>query len=199
MRTLIALCLLGALGVGLLHAATDGFRALTSETARRLAVAAEARPVPDVGVRDQSGAVLSLGETDGRLRVVNFIYTRCPDVCLALGDALQQLQRDLPAERLGRDVLLLSISFDPAHDSPERMAAYARWFRAGEGWRVLRPEDAEGLDALLETFGVVVIPDGQGGFEHNAALHLVDREGRLVHITDLEDVAGMRARLEGLW
>jgi len=199
MRTVLALCLLGVLGIGVLHGATDGWRALTSETARRLAVAAEARPVPDVAMRDQSGAVYSLGTLRGRVLVVNFIYTRCPDVCLALGDALQQLQRTLPAERLGEDVLLLSISFDPAHDTPERLAAYGQWFRAGDGWRVLRPESRAGLDALLETFGVVVIPDGQGGFEHNAALHLVDRQGRLVHIADLEDVDGVRAQLEGLW
>jgi len=45
---------------------------------------------------------------------------------------------------------------------------------------------------------VVVIPDRRGGFEHNAALHLVDREGRLARIADPEDVQGFVASVEAL-
>jgi len=196
MRTLLTLLLIGSLGGTLLYQATDGLRALTSEGARRVAVTDAARPVPDVTLQDQHGDRFSLAELEGRVLVINFIYTRCPTVCLALGDALQQLQRVLPAERLGGDVLLLSISFDPANDTPARLAAYAEWFRAGEGWRVTRPLREADLEALLAQFGVVVIPDGRGGFEHNAALHLVDREGRLVAIRDLDDVDGVRRWLE---
>ena len=44
---------------------------------------------------------------------------------------------------------------------------------------------AADLAAWLRTFGIVVIPDGYGGYEHNAALHLVDERGRLVRILDL--------------
>lgn len=195
MPTALALGLVGLVGFGILHGATDGFRALTSETARRLAVVAEARPVPDVPLEDQSGRVFSLAALAGRTVVVNFIYTHCPDVCLALGSAMQQLQRSLP--EAGRDgaVTLLSISFDPEHDDVQRLAAYARWFGAGPAWRMARPRSRADLDALLQAFGVVVIPDGRGGFVHNAALHLVDRRGHLVHITDLTDVDGVRARL----
>ncbi|MBD3619260.1 MAG: SCO family protein [Chromatiales bacterium] len=192
MRTLLSLLLIASLGSTVLYQATDGLRALTSEGARRVAVTDAARPVPDVILQDQHGDRFSLAELQGQALVINFIYTRCPTVCLALGDALQQLQRALPAGGPGGDVLLLSISFDPANDTPARLAAYAEWFRAGEGWRVTRPLNEADLELLLERFGVVVIPDGRGGFEHNAALHLVDREGRLVAIRDLDDVEGVR-------
>lgn len=42
------------------------------------------------------------------------------------------------------------------------------------------------LKRLLDAFGIVVIPDGLGGFEHNAALHLLGRDGRLVLIGDID-------------
>lgn len=196
MPTALALGLVVLLGFGVLHGATDGFRALTSETARRLAVVAEARLVPDVPLEDQNGRVFSLAALAGRPVVVNFIYTHCPDVCLALGTAMQRLQRGLADDGRDGDVVLLSVSFDPEQDDVERLAAYAHWFGAGAAWRMVRPRSRDGLDSLLEAFGVVVVPDGQGGFVHNAALHLVDRSGRLVHITDLTDVDGVRVRLE---
>ena len=47
-------------------------------------------------------------------------------------------------------------------------------------------ESAEELDAMLATFGVVVIPDGSGEFQHNGAIHVVDRQGRLVRILDYD-------------
>ncbi len=199
-RSLATAVLVTLIGTGVLWWGTDGFNAFTAESARRYAVHTDPPAVPAVLLQDQDGRHFTLQDLHGRLVAVEFIYVNCPTVCVALGQAFQRLRDALPAERLGYDVVLLSISFDPRRDRPQRLADYARRYAAdGMAWRVARVADEAELALLLQTFGIVVIPDGFGGFEHNAALHLVDRDGRLVRIDDydrpLAFAAQVRARL----
>lgn len=195
-RSVLAALAIMILGAGVLAWGTDGFNAFTDEGARRYAVSRNPRPVPDALLQDQLGRRFGLQELRGRLVAVEFIYVNCPTVCAALGQAFRRVRDALPAERLGRDVLLLSVSFDQRRDVPARLADYAQLHGAdGETWRIVRVEDAVQLEALLKTFGIVVIPDGFGGFEHNAALYLVDRAGRLVRIDDYDRPLDFAARL----
>lgn len=125
--------------------------------------------------------------------LVDFFYSRCTDLCPILNDAMARVRDALPPASLGRDVVLLSVSFDPEYDTVEELARYARVFDAdGVTWRMARVGDADELRALLKTFGVVVIADGRGGFQHNGAIHLVGRDGRLQRVYGYdapEDVA----------
>jgi protein SCO1/2 len=90
-------------------------------------------------------------------------------------------------------VQLLSISFDPTRDTPAQLAAYLVRFQGhGMGWQAARPLTADGLRQITKAFGITVIPDQVGGYTHNAAIHLVDPEGRLVDIFDLGDVERIR-------
>src|SRR5690606_1123279 len=155
------------------------------------------RALPAAMLQDQDGAFFSLDDYRGRLLAVEFIYTRCETVCLSLGAAFRQIRDRVPPQALERDFALLSLSFDSAYDQPAQLRDYARRFGAdGRHWRVARVPDRAALGALLERFGVVVIPDRRGGFEHNAAIHLIDRAGRLARIADLEDVHGFVASVE---
>ena len=185
LRTLLASCLLLALGGAVLTVATDGFQAFTSETARRLAVLRDPPPVPAVLLETQSGARLNLTDLRGRWVLVDFVYTRCLTWCLALGGEFAQLQDQLAAPLAEDKLVLLSISFDPAHDTPAELAAYQERFRGrGHDWIAARPVSHDGLRQLLRTFGVTVVPDAMGGYVHNAAILVVDPQGRLVRILD---------------
>lgn len=196
-RDLATTAVIALLGVAVLAWGSDGFTAFTAEAARRRQVLAEPRPLPAVGLEDQDGQRFSFADYAGRLLAVEFVYTRCDTVCYSLGAAFKQIRDGVPAHRLGRDFALLSVSFDPAYDDPPRLREYAGRFGAdGEHWRIARPADAGELAALLAAFGVVVVPDGLGGFEHNAAIHLVGRDGRLRHIADLDAVDAFVAGLE---
>ena len=80
----------------------------------------------------------------------------------------------------------LSISFDGRDAIPE-LKGYARRFSAlSHEWRVARPFDARQLQSLLKAFGIVVIRDRAGEFQHNAAIHLLNRQGRLAAIFDYD-------------
>lgn len=183
MRTWLAAIGAAALGAAALVWATEGGRAFTAETARRLAVSEHPVAVPDLRLQLQTGAEARLRELEGKLVVATFIYTRCRTMCPMLGSRMARIRGQLPESAVGSEVRLLSLSFDPGHDTPKRLRAYGDRYGADPGhWWVARPRG--GLDRVLDELGVVVLPDGNGGFRHNAAFYLIDRDGRLVAIID---------------
>lgn len=188
--------LLGAL---VLWTGTDGLRAFTAESARRIERVEQARPLPDVTLMSDAAVPVRLSEYGGRLLVVDFIYTRCPTVCSDLGASLRTLHREYRSAIEADRLVIMSISFDPAHDGPAELAAYVRRFTAEpRGWVAAVPVDRAGLDHLLEAFGITVIADEFGGWTHNDAIHVVDQTGVIRAILDTRDLDGVRGTLERL-
>jgi protein SCO1/2 len=169
---------------------TQGFKVWTAEGARRLAVIEQPVPAPAAtlaGPQMTGGSLLDLLAAEGRVSIVDFVYTRCPIICSTLGGGFQELQHAIAASPAD-GVRLLSISFDPIHDDAAQLQRYASQWRADPLiWRVVTVPDADQLKRLLDAFQVVVISDGLGGYEHNAALLIVDEHGRLVRIFDHTD------------
>ena len=174
---------------------THDFQVWTAEGARRLEVALLPVATPAVQVQAASGPpqplrqMLANGQT---VTIVDFVYTRCQTVCLALGSTYQQMQASLQSARqsnvAARRVQLMSISFDTERDDPPALADYAARLNADAAiWRMVRVPEAQNLARLLADFQVVVVPSSQGDFEHNAALLVVDTQGRLVRIFDYAD------------
>ena len=171
---------------------THDFQVWTAEGARRLEVALLPVATPAVQVQGPSGPPQPLRQmlADGQtVTIVDFVYTRCQTVCLALGSTYQQMQASLQSARqsnvVARRVQLMSISFDSERDDPPALADYAARLNADAAlWRMVRVPEAQDLAHLLTDFQVVVVPSSQGDFEHNAALLVVDTQGRLVRIFD---------------
>jgi len=195
-RSIVATMLMTILGFGTLWHSTDGFAAFTAEAARRADVLRSPRPLPAAVLEDQDGRNFSLQDYRGKLVAVEFIYTRCNTICRSLGMAFRQIRDRVPQAMLGSDFAMLSISFDSERDDAASLAAWGDAHGAdSRHWRIARVRNAAELRQLLEAFGVVVIPDGLGGFEHNAAIHLLDREGRLASISDIEEPVVFAGRL----
>lgn len=172
-------------GLALLGFSSNGFRAFTTEGARRLQISENPRQIPAVEMTDMYGKSLHISDLKGRLVLVDFIYTWCPDICYAMGSTLEQVQRLLLERGLAERVAILSISFDPARDDKSALQEYAARFGAkGNQWKVAVVHNPEALELLLQTFDVTVLPVADGGFEHNGAIHLVDQQGRLARILD---------------
>lgn len=190
MKLFVALLLVCILGVGALYAQTDGFTVVTTEAARRDSVARHPRALPDAALTFASGrrdGLLDALRTDGRITIVNFIYTRCVSLCLVMGSEFQQMQAAIVQHGLEHRVRLLSISFDPA-DTPDELAVYARSQHADpQVWQFARVADSPGRRALLAAFGIVVVPAPLGQYVHNAAYHIVAPDGRLTRIVDYNE------------
>jgi protein SCO1/2 len=146
-------------------------------SATELAIGAR---VPDFRLTDQKGRPVSLAQLRGRIVVANFIYTTCalPNFCLRMANNFGVLQKRFATD-LGPDLVLLTITFDPAHDTPEVMAAYAaQWNANPDTWRFLTGPPAD-VDRACRLFGVHAFTN-EGLLDHSLHTVIIDREGRLV-------------------
>ena len=180
-----SLCAL-LLGLAVILLATDGGHAFTTEALRRGQVARASQQLPDFNVRDrldQPDTLLHLLASDGRIRIVDFVYTRCQTVCSSLGSVYQRLQQQLLERGLQDKVGLLTVSFDPANDDAAALQAYAARLRMNpSAWEIVTLASVTDRRRLLDAFGIMIVPAPLGEFEHNAALHIIDPAGRLVRI-----------------
>ncbi len=190
MKLILSLLATVMFGVGAIYLQTDGFTAVTTETARRNSIAQQPRPVPDAQLDAGDGVdstLLHMLKADGRVTIIDFIYTRCMSICRAMGSDFQQLQAYIEQNQLGNRVRLLSISFDPADDA-KSLNDYAKSMKADSRyWQFVMPTRQNERQALLETFGITVIPTELGQFEHNAAYHIVTPDGRLSRVVDFTE------------
>ncbi|MGP4078537.1 SCO family protein [Pseudalkalibacillus sp. R45] len=188
-HTIIASVLVMLFGFTLFHIGTDGFTAYTAETARASQLIEEKPEFPDVMFEDSEGRTYSISEFEDKYVFMTFIYTSCTSVCYILERNMAQVYDLLPRESIGKDIVFLSVSFDPSKDDPATLNKYKDYFNSdGETWRMARIPDQAQLDALLERFGVIVIPDGNGNYSHNSAFYLVDKQRRLVDVMDFTKV-----------
>lgn len=138
-----------------------------------------ARLVPDLAVAlaDDRGRNVSEQDYRGKVALLFFGYTHCPDVCRT---TLAELAQTLRASGGGRDdARVLFVTVDPARDSTEVMHEYVKAF--GPQFVGLRG-DAAAIDALARRYRVTYTlgkPDAQGNYEvtHSSAVFVFDREG----------------------
>jgi cytochrome oxidase Cu insertion factor (SCO1/SenC/PrrC family) len=151
---------------------------------------------PEGEVLDDRGRAHRLSEfTRGRISVVGLVYTRCADAdaCPRATWAFSELRRLLRADpALQARVRLVTLSFDPMHDQPEVMAAFAARSRGsprGAEWSFLTTRSPRALEPILEGFGqdVRIAADSQAvpgtqEFTHTLKVFLVDPAARVREI-----------------
>ena len=190
-RTFCATIAVLMMGLLVLWAATAGGQSFTTETLRRQQVSAMPQRIAAFDVITASGEKTSLNAllaAGNKVWLVDFVYTRCQTVCSALGGIYQQLQAQIEAEGLQAQVGLLSISFDPANDDAAALKTYSERLRINPAvWQVATLSRWQDRRRLLNAFGIMVLPAPLGEFEHNAALHVVTSDGRLISIIDYGD------------
>src|SRR5262245_2817471 len=97
----------------------------------------EPLPAPDFTLIDQDENPVQLSSLRGKVVLLDFIYASCPGPCPLLSRKFSQLQKTL-GERVGKEVMLLSITVDPQHDTPAVLKEYARRYQADTaGWKFL--------------------------------------------------------------
>jgi len=147
-----------------------------------------------------------LGLRPGELALVSFVYLQCNEACPLSTALLHQLDRALVAERdLAGRVELVSVSFDPARDTPAAMAELRDRMAPKGRWKFLTARDAASLRPVLADFGqdAVWIPGGENApdaLRHVLKVFLVDAEGgvRQVYSTGFLDVRLVLADLRTL-
>jgi len=138
--------------------------------------------VPDFKFLNQSGRTIAVDQFRGKVLLVTFIYTRCPlpDYCIRLSRNFANIQHQLAADpQLYNKTHLLSISFDPAYDTPKVLHSYGNAY-AGSGafahWDFAAPAD---LDAVEQFFDVGVSPGSNNTLTHSLSTAVIAPDGKI--------------------
>jgi protein SCO1/2 len=152
------------------------------------------KPAADGALLDSNNKSVKLRDlTRGRITLLSFIYTRCgaPKACPYATGVLNQIH-DLSVDdkTLAKSMRLVSLSFDPEYDTPQRLAAYSdnvRDQKSGCEWSFATAESRAELETILAAYDQAVDKrqdpaDSQGPLYHTLRVFLIDREGRIRNI-----------------
>jgi protein SCO1/2 len=142
--------------------------------------------VPDFAFTNQDGKPISLRQFRGKVLLVTFIYTRCPfsDFCPRMSSNFNQIYQQAGSNPSLADTRLLSISFDPEHDTPKVLRDYgfsvahthdAALFRR---WQFAAPKPAD-LAKIADFFALTVKPEG-GLITHNLSTAVIGPDGKIL-------------------
>lgn len=136
---------------------------------------------PDFTLTDQDGRPVQLSSLRGKVVLLDFIYTSCPGPCPLLSRKFSQFQKKL-RERMGKEVMLLSITVDPQHDTPTVLKEYARRYEADtSGWKFLTGNSQEIL-AVTFQYGVDYYGESGGEINHLVATFIIDQTGNVTRV-----------------
>jgi protein SCO1 len=135
--------------------------------------------VPDFRLTSQRGQTITRADLLGQPAIVDFIFTTCPGVCPILTERLKDLGTRLPLDQ----IRLVSLTVDPARDTPEALAAYATKHQADPRWFFLTGPEAVLYPLIRDGFKVVIDPaprqEGAEAIVHSNRFVLVDRFGQI--------------------
>ncbi len=112
--------------------------------------------VPDIEVVNQNGQHVRFNSqvVEGRIAIVTGFFTNCSSMCPFTQEKLAQVAK-LLGPRMGKDVVIVSVSVDAENDTPARMKDWGEKFHIGPGWTLLSGNRAE-VDTLLKSLGLFV-------------------------------------------
>jgi protein SCO1/2 len=150
-------------------------------------IPADGDEVPDFQFANQDGRRVSIKQYRGKVLVLTFIYTRCPfpDFCPRVSSLFAEIHRQLGSDpALAGKTHLMSISFDPAHDTPRVLREYG-FSVAGtkdaslfEQWEFVAPKAAV-LPRIADFFALAYKPEN-GLITHTLSTAVIGADGKIV-------------------
>ena len=141
----------------------------------------EPLPAPDFTLIDQDGNTMQLSSLRGKVVLLDFIYTSCPGPCPLLSRKFSQFQKTL-GERVGKEVVLLSITVDPQHDTPAVLKEYARRYQADTaGWKFLTGS-TQAIVSVAYQYGADFYGEPGKEINHLVATYVIDQAGNMVKV-----------------
>jgi len=138
------------------------------------------QPVPDFALTDQHGQPIRLSQFAGKTVAISFLYTRCPfaNYCFRLANNFGRVGRRF-ADHMDKDLVLLSVTFDPQTDSPAVLEKYAStWKETTRGWYFLTGSVPD-VRRVCHLFGMSVWSD-EGVLAHSMHTAVIGGDGKLV-------------------
>ncbi|THK35350.1 SCO family protein [Ensifer sp. MPMI2T] len=145
---------------------------------------------PSFALQDADGRAVSLDALRGKVVVLNFVYTNCPDVCPLHAERIAEIQKMINQTPMKEMVEFVTITTDPKHDAGPVLHDYGKAHGLDpQNWVFLTsaPDKAEdSTRKIAEAYGLK-FTEGEGGMQmHGIVTHVIDQDGHL------------RARFHGL-
>lgn len=127
--------------------------------------------------------------SDKKLKLVEFMYTHCPDICPTTTQRMNLLKNDLVAEGVfGKNVEFISVSIDPYRDTPDEMLTYMKTFDIEDdgNWTLLTgdqtniKQDQREIRELAEAFQFQYRDPGDGFYVHSTFVYLLDENNKFI-------------------
>ncbi len=139
-------------------------------------------PAPEFRLRGPDGEAVSLADLRGKVVVLWFVYTRCPDVCPLHSEALASIQEQVNQTPMREPVQFITITTDPEHDTVEPLKKYGlthgldpiNWIMLTSG-----PEEPSVTREVAEKYGLKFTLGEDGYQMHGVVTHLIDKSGNL--------------------
>lgn len=149
---------------------------------------ASAKVPANIALMNQNGETLNFGE-DKKLKLVEFIYTNCPDICPTTTQKMVQLKSDLEKSNVfGKEIQFVTITIDPYRDTPEVLQKYMNAFEItnSENWIFLTGDkenikaDQKKIREVAESLQFQYKDPGNGQFVHTSFTYLIDENNKYV-------------------
>jgi protein SCO1/2 len=143
----------------------------------------------DVSLINQNGDTYNFGKDKTPLKLIEFIYTHCPDVCPTTTQKMVELKQELLKKGVyGKDIEFVTITIDPYRDTPEILQEYKQGFglEADNDWVFLTGEKQNVKDAqkelrkITDTLQFQYKDPGNGQFIHTTFTYLVDENNKFI-------------------
>ncbi len=116
---------------------------------------------------------------EGKVMLVGYVYTHCPDICPMITYNMRDVQREIDKND---DFLLVSVSFDPDRDTPEVLYTYAENYRLDQdNWRLLTGERSE-IEAMLEKLRISTVKTPTRFTDDNTPIYFIDHTDKITLI-----------------
>ena len=145
------------------------------------------QPAPDFTLTTQDGSKLSSSDLKGNVLLVSFVFTTCNGTCPATTHRMSQIQEELKNRNLFKDgrVRLLSISLDPARDTPEALLGYMKLYDADPAHWTFLTGPPDSVAGVVKNWGMWAKPAANGQLDHPSRIFLVDQKRNVREIYNL--------------
>ncbi len=143
--------------------------------------------VPDFSFTDQNGKTITNKDYQGKVYVVEFFFTTCPDICPIMTENMIKIQNEFIGNP---NVGIASFSIDPIHDTPEVLKEYTKEKGISKPqWHLLTGDKEQIFKLANEGFNLYVGETSEtgAGFEHSGFFALIDQEGNIRSRKDEND------------
>ena len=156
---------------------TDSNRLNTNERLAYLTISDEKRKAPDFLLTNQDSILISNDDMIGKVYVLEFFFTRCPDICIEMNQNMKLLDEEFGNSN---DFGIISITIDPNNDTPSILKKYSEALDVkSQNWHFLTGEKDYIYDLANIGFNIFANQNSNfiGGFEHQGYFALIDKDG----------------------